>query len=278
MNKHQAFGGAWTREKLNILEAYLDAYTTVLKNKPFKLIYIDAFAGSGGYVTTDHDGIREFHEGSVRIALGIENKRFDRLVFVETDQDNYKSLEQVKDEYSDRNITLVNEDAHTYLNNLSNNWSHRRGVLLLDPYGTQVSWQMIEKIASFKALDLWILFPVLGISRILPVSQVPDDIEPQWATRLTKCYGNENWRNLYRDRPYRDLLDGELVDRERGVAGLIEIYKQQLESCFGQRFLRKSRSVKNTRGSSLFKFIFCAGHPSGATVAKRIAGHIVEHL
>lgn len=41
------FGGAWTEEKLGILERYLDAYTTALKSTPFKLVYIDAFAGTG---------------------------------------------------------------------------------------------------------------------------------------------------------------------------------------------------------------------------------------
>ena len=34
-------------QKLGILEAYLDAYTTALKNQPFELVYVDAFAGTG---------------------------------------------------------------------------------------------------------------------------------------------------------------------------------------------------------------------------------------
>ena len=41
------FGGRWTRQKLDILERYLDAYTTVLKYRHFSLVYIDAFAGTG---------------------------------------------------------------------------------------------------------------------------------------------------------------------------------------------------------------------------------------
>ena len=41
------FGGDWTVHKLNILECYLDAYTTALKKQPFDLVYIDTFAGSG---------------------------------------------------------------------------------------------------------------------------------------------------------------------------------------------------------------------------------------
>ena len=42
-----SFGGQWTLEKLGILKRYLDAYTTVLKNQSFRLIYVDAFAGEG---------------------------------------------------------------------------------------------------------------------------------------------------------------------------------------------------------------------------------------
>ena len=31
------FGGDWTNDKLQILEGYLKAYTTALKNQPFHL-------------------------------------------------------------------------------------------------------------------------------------------------------------------------------------------------------------------------------------------------
>lgn len=41
------FGGAWTDQKLDILEGYLAAYTTALQNAKFTKGYIDAFAGSG---------------------------------------------------------------------------------------------------------------------------------------------------------------------------------------------------------------------------------------
>ena len=66
-----AFGGDWTQEKLGILELYLDAYTTALKNKPFHLVYVDAFAGTGrimrdsgpGYETDEGDS-RSFIMGS----------------------------------------------------------------------------------------------------------------------------------------------------------------------------------------------------------------------
>ena len=50
-----AFGGPWTEAKLTILERYLDFYTTALKNQSFRLLYIDAFAGSGAIQTTGEE-------------------------------------------------------------------------------------------------------------------------------------------------------------------------------------------------------------------------------
>lgn len=41
------FGGSWSDAKLAALASYLKSYTQALKNKPFKLAYVDAFAGAG---------------------------------------------------------------------------------------------------------------------------------------------------------------------------------------------------------------------------------------
>lgn len=40
----------WTKDKLEKVKAYLDAYLIALKKQKFSLEYIDAFAGTG-YVT-----------------------------------------------------------------------------------------------------------------------------------------------------------------------------------------------------------------------------------
>ncbi|MXY45672.1 MAG: three-Cys-motif partner protein TcmP, partial [Chloroflexi bacterium] len=93
------FGGPWTTEKLEILERYLDAYTTALKEQPFRLTYVDAFAGSGYwrpnsiYHRDDYGDFEGVLKGSARIALGIQDKPFDDLVFIEKYPRRYKSLQ-----------------------------------------------------------------------------------------------------------------------------------------------------------------------------------------
>lgn len=58
-NTSHDFGniGAWTKDKLDRVEEYLDRYMVALKNQRFHLEYIDAFAGTG-YVS------REFRVGA----------------------------------------------------------------------------------------------------------------------------------------------------------------------------------------------------------------------
>lgn len=78
-----AFGGAWTEEKLEVLREYLHFYVQAFKNQPWaKLAYIDTFAGTGRCLIRHGSGQRTI-PGSARIALDITG--FAQYNFIETD-------------------------------------------------------------------------------------------------------------------------------------------------------------------------------------------------
>lgn len=273
------FGGPWTEEKLAILKKYLDAYTTALKNQPFRLIYIDAFAGTGEVELTSADEEKkEFIEGSAKIAVDVDNKPFDEYIFVEKNQDRCIQLNSLREANQCKNIQIENEDANGFLQALQKDWRRYRGVLFLDPFATEVEWATIEKIASFEALDTWILFPTSAIARMLPKKREPDNISQKWVNRLNRIYGDESWRNLYSVNPQISLFGDEEQQRPEGIDGLIEIYKSKLGQLFGNRFLKRSRTLKNSKNSALFEFLFCVGNPKGIGPARRIAEHILKDL
>ena len=273
------FGGPWTEEKLAILKKYLDAYTTALKNQPFRLIYIDAFAGTGEVELTSADeGKKEFIEGSAKIAVDVDDKPFDEYIFVEKDQDRCIQLNSLRETNQCKNIQIENEDANDFLQDLQKDWRRYRGVLFLDPFATEVEWATIEKIASYEALDTWILFPTSAIARMLPREKEPDSISPKWVNRLNRIYGDESWRELYSISPQLSLFGDEEQQRPEGVDGLIEIYKNKLTQLFDDRFLKRSRALKNSKNSALFEFLFCVGNPNGIGPARRIAEHILKDL
>ncbi|MDE0093582.1 MAG: three-Cys-motif partner protein TcmP [Gammaproteobacteria bacterium] len=278
----QQFGGKWTKEKLAILDGYLNAYTSVFKNKKFKIVYIDAFAGTGKIQTTTDLGMQQFLRGSASIALEVSDRPFDTLVFIEQDSNKCKVLENkcAEPKYAERNTRIINDDANTYLTNLKVDWSTWRGVLFLDPFATEVNWHTIETIANFEALDTWILFPVSAVSRMLPVQCLPEKISEKLSTSLDTIYGDDSWKNLYGKPPTRDLFDFDQSARVRlrGVEGLLSIYKAKLKREFGKRFLARSKTLKNSKNSAMFELIFCVGNSDGIAVAKRIADHLLKDL
>ena len=286
------FGGRWTTEKLDILESYLNSYTTALKNQLFRLIYIDAFAGSGEinigeYGVSDFDS-DSFVTGSTERALSVQDRSFDQFVFVEKEADRYTQLLELKARHPDRLIDVKQDDANAFLSGLSKSSFRKgpntqgyvdwRGVLFVDPFGTELEWATVKHIAGLQRLDMWLLFPVGAIGRMLPLSRDPNEVQPKWVKRLNIVFGGDEWRKLYSLSPQQDLFGDEGVERDPGIDGLLEIYKNQLEKAFGDRLLRESRTLKNSKNSPLFEFIFCAGHPKGASIAKRIARHLIGDI
>lgn len=280
--QHQpsSFGGDWTKEKLNILERYLDAYTTALKGQRFKLMYIDAFAGAGRIPLRDKDTEEiSFLSGSSERAAQVSDKQFDRLIFIEKDSGRCADLERLSEGHPGRDIRIENAEANDFLQNFQEDWNAWRGVLFLDPFATEVEWSTIKAISSFNALDTWILCPTNALARMLPRSRNPKDISNLWGNRLNCVFGDNRWENLYRKSPQTKLFgDDSDYQRDAGVNGLIEIYKENLSELFGRRFLQTSRTLRNSKNSPLFEFLFCVGNERGIGPATRIAKHILEHL
>ena len=279
--QHDGFGGSWTEQKLGILEKYLDSYTTALKNQNFKLMYIDAFAGSGRVYlkqgAQDYKQAQDFIEGSVEIALKIANKPFDKLVFIEKDDKKCRELEKIRQNNKSREIEIHQRDANTFLREQKReDFQSWRGVLFIDPFATEVEWKTIEKIAQLEFLDIWILFPTSAISRLLPRSKRPEDVNKKWAKCLNRIFGNERWKALYQHN--FDLFGDEFYTRDLGGVKIMKLYKAGLENLYGNRFLNDSRSLKNKKNVILFEFIFCVGSPSykAISLAKRIAKDLLK--
>lgn len=221
---------SWTEEKLQILEGYLKAYTTALKNRDFHLTYVDAFAGTG-YVSRDatqslatwgddlDDMSRDVLQGSTRRAIAVNDKPFDSFIFVEQNPEHAAALRRMQHEFGERDIKVERAEANGFLQMwcdaqnrlLGIPWdkpgNRQRAVVFLDPFATQVEWQTVSSIARTQSIDLWILFPLSAITRILPRNRQPDE---SYAATLDRIYGSDEWRTLYQTRVRRTLFGDEL--------------------------------------------------------------------
>ena len=277
-----SFGGPWTLEKLDILERYLDSYTTALKDQPFNLIYVDAFAGQGsfrpgsGYVEEDYGDFQPVYDGSARRALRIIDKPFDRFIFNDIDSRRSLELISLRREYPSRNITVKDEDANRMLHEFCQDLRPMdRAVVFLDPFATEVSWSTIETIAGTQKIDCWILFPVGAVARMMPRRDEPSDA---LEIRLDMVFGSrEHWRDFYHQSAQLSFLDTDpSYERPGGSGPIADRYRERLESVF-HTVAPTRRIFKNSRNSPMFELFFAASNPVGAGPAIRIADHILQN-
>lgn len=276
-----SFGGPWTQQKLHILSLYLDAYTTALKNQPFQLIYVDAFAGDGSWhpgsaYDTDYDDFRELHEGSPRIALDITDKPFDTLIFIEKDPQRCESLRKLRSEFPRRCIEILNEDANVALPVFCENLrTHDRAVVFLDPFATEVSWTTVEGLASTQKVDCWILFPLGAIARMMPKRSAPSE---ELANQLDRVFGgSEHWQDLYSTSSQLSFFEEERGRERAGDSDQIaHQYRLRLQSVFA-KVAPAGRELRNSKNSPMFQLFFAASNPKGANIAVDIAKYIIDN-
>ncbi|HET6202925.1 MAG TPA: three-Cys-motif partner protein TcmP [Planctomycetota bacterium] len=289
------FGGRWTQEKLELLRKYISAYTKIFRRnrraRYFETVYVDAFAGAGHgrprgsrepeapplFPELADPAVRGFLEGSPRIALEVE-PRFHRYLFIERDPASARELGRLKSEFSDKaaSIQIVAEDANVFLTRWcrETDWSRTRAFVLLDPFGMQVEWSLVEAIARTEAIDLLLLFPLgVAVNRMLMRRKPPTG---GWAKALDRIFGTGEWREAF----YR-------VTRKSGLFGPIETPAKATDlNRIGQFVLGRLETVfcgvasrpfrlLNSRNVPLYLLCFAAGNPKGAPTAVKIAEDIL---
>ena len=289
------FGGPWTKQKLEILTEYLSGYTTVLKNQKFQLTYVDAFAGTG-YINVNSPDARQGSpllqdavdddaasvlKGSTQRALAVDNRPFDHFVFVEQNPAYAGELHRLQAEFPNRDIRIERADANEFLpqwcesqNRRGVPWPYHRAVIFLDPFATEVDWQTVQCIAETKSVDLWILFPLSALTRILPKEREPDEA---YAATLDRVYGDSGWRSvLYNTQTQPTLFGDEQVTAVRSdQRAIVDAYLSKLDSIF-EKVAPSSKWFCNSRNSPQFAFMFAASNPAGAPIAVNIADHLLK--
>ena len=269
------FGGSWTNKKLDSLKQYVLAYEKVMENQKFKLLYIDAFAGSGyRKVKKDESPIGDFQKGSPLIIL--ENtQRFDEYIFIEKDPDIFQTLKQIEDQFSSKNLTFENEDANVCIKKLceTTNWTNHRAVLFLDPFAMEVEWDIIKAIAQTQAIDLWILFPAMAVNRLLcRDGKIPEKL----CKKLDKTLGTAEWREaFYQEKQQLSLFDkNSEIEKVASFEDIKRFYLDRLKTVFpGVTY--NPLPLKNSKGSILFYLYFAVSNPRGKSIALNISQHIL---
>ena len=285
--------GPWAQEKLECLRKYLSAYTKIMsKQREWckNYCYVDAFAGPGTLKIrknntntdiqeflpvfnptieeNDDSELQQLISGSPKIALDV-TPSFTEYLFVELDSEHLESLNELTRTYQNKDfqIDIQRGDCNNVLRKWleQTTWNNRRGVIFLDPFGMQVPWDTIEKIASTNALEIIMNFPVgMAIQRLLKKS---GEFSPQEKNKLSNYFGTEEWfEALYKNK--KDLLGESAQKVSQSGKILLHWYSNRLRNIF--KFVSEPRAVKSTRNNTLYYLLFAGHNETGYKIASDI--------
>lgn len=292
MTQQELFGGSWTEEKLSALDKYLSAYTQIFTSNPaaqyYSTHYVDAFAGTGYMQRPEisassllpelSEGADEYAKGSAVRALEVEPP-FDHYLFIERIPSRAAELLELKSRFSNRArlVEVKQGDARVILEQwcASVDWGRNRAVLFLDPFGMDVDWPLLELIAKTRAIDLWYLFPLFAVNRLLVREQEPPE---SWANRLTATFGTALWREKFYSvtEAYpllRGIEDTTKVTKIAKVDTIKDFLIDRLHSIFVA--VSEPLVLENSKNCPLYLLLFAAGNKKGADAGLRIANNIL---
>lgn len=252
--------GKWSEDKLLLLEKYLKAYSKIMNKQKQSWLkayhYIDAFAGSGKPKAKDEE---RYIAGSPLRALQCEPS-FDYYWFIELSTWRVQQLQTLKKRFPQLEIVIHEGDCNDFLCNKIvpkiTYTSKQRGLVFLDPYGLQVEWETIKLLAKAKTFDLFVNFPLGGVTRLLKRDEPPSD---QTTVFLNKVLGRTEWvQEIYKPSPQLSLFGEENVERDMIPAEwLASLYLDQISNLF--KFISKPVIMTNTKNAPLYA-LFLASH------------------
>jgi three-Cys-motif partner protein len=297
------FGGTWSESKLDCVEKYAVSYLQVMQKQSWcDLDYVDAFAGRGRQSLkpdatvadveaffgdeSERADTEEFLVGSAIRALraSVDSIRsFDRFEFIDADPPSCRELQAIVHSdfpTAERLVRVTCGDANTALRAYVDavDWSKRRALVFLDPYGLEVAWDLVAELAATEACDVWYLFPLGGVIRMMTKSGVIPD---SWSARLDGLFGTHAWyEEFYRPSPQETLfeIDADLLLKDASTGHVVDYVRNRLGSVFAA--VSRAAILRNSRGAPLFALVLGVSNPSPAAqkAALGIANHLVKGL
>lgn len=266
--------GPWSEIKLEIIQKYAVAYSTILSSQHQKrnlsYVYIDAFAGAGiNFSRTQHKMV----PGSPLNALLVEPP-FKEFYLIDLDGDKVSNLQETIGDRED--VHIFRGDCNVIL--LKKVFPQvkygdfRRGLCLLDPYGLHLDWEVIQTAGQMKSIELFLNFPIMDMHRNAFLRNSKEMAADQ-ICRMNRFWGDESWQDVvYQEPPQLNLFPGTKSDVEkiRGNRPILQAFTQRLKKVAGFEHVPEPIVMKNSRGNILYYLFFASPNPTGAKIARDI--------
>ena len=261
--------GPWSEVKIEIIRKYASAYSDILAKNHFYHVYVDAFAGAGIHFS---EAKQDWIEGSPLQVLGIEPP-FDEYHFIELDETKSRTL---------THFTAGRRNVHVYPGDCNEHLVERifpqirydqyqRALCLLDPYGLQLDWRVLQIAGQSRTIEIFLNFPIMDINRNVLIRD-RGKVRKTDIARMNRFWGDQSWEeSCYQKQITQITMFGDEEDKVPNER-VVNEYLARLRKV-GFSFLPKPLPMRNKQGATIYYLIFAAHKP----VAQDIVTDIFEY-
>lgn len=253
--------GYWTEIKLNILEEYSSAYSKIMRKQSSirHFSYIDAFAGAGTHLSK---ATGEKIEGSPTLAL---QKDFSHYHFIDLDETRIDLLKRLAKGRSNVSIHLgdCNQLLLGKIFPLCKYEDFRRALCLLDPYGLNPKWEVVQTAGQMKSIEIFLNFMIMDANMNV-FWKNPDKVPAAQVERMNAFWGDDSWRKIgYKKQ--RGLF-GDMEEKSSNEE-IADAYKQRLLKNAGFKFVPNPIPMRNSKGAVIYYLYFASHNEIGNKIA-----------
>jgi three-Cys-motif partner protein len=189
--------GAWTEEKHRLISLYAKLFSSGMKNKWDRRVYVDLYAGAG------YSRIRataKIIPGSPIRALMLQNP-FDKYVFCERVNNNLEALKvRVKRTAERANVVFVSGDCNSRIDDIlaeiprGSRDETTLSLCFADPFDIGLKFETIRKFADARFVDFLILLALYMDANRNYERYVSED-----AVKIDEFLGSTTWRDRWAD-------------------------------------------------------------------------------
>jgi len=257
--------GYWSEIKLDIVKRYALEYSKILSKGNLHHVYIDAFAGSGKHISRTR---RSFVPGSPQIALDIIPP-FKEYYFIDIDGDKVSELKRIVVNHPEAHV-LEGDCNSKLLTDVFPNVMYKdfcRGLCLLDPYGLDLDWKVINTAGKMHSIDMFLNFPVMDMNRNVLWSN-PDGVDYADILRMNTYWGDESWKEAaYRQTP--DLF-GEMRGIKESNRTIALAFRKRLREVADFTHVSQPLPMRNSRGAIVYYLFFASQQQVADTIIRHI--------
>lgn len=207
-----------------------------------------------------------FVPGSPLNALNIDPP-FKRIHLIDIDGEKAGALrEQVADQ---ENVEIYEGHCNSILleeifpNCLFK--QYRRGLCLLDPYGLQLKWDVLQTAGHMKSVEVFLNFPIMDMNRNVLWKNVVS-VSEENKQRMDTFWGDRTWR----DAAYTTDTNLFGYEEKLGNWEMAQAFRARLREVAGFAHVPDPIPMRNSKGSIVYYLFFASPKPVAADIVKDI--------